>query len=64
MRGGPARSAGRDGSAGSDYDGLVSGARATLERLAATAVSWPPLSRVTGRLADLRLPGDSRFGRC
>ena len=27
-----------------------------LERLLATAVSWPLLSRVTGRLADLRLP--------
>ncbi len=34
----------------------MSGARATLERLAATAVSWPLLSRLAGRLADLRLP--------
>jgi len=34
----------------------VSGARLTLERLAATAVSWPLLSRMTGRLCDLRLP--------
>jgi phosphatidylserine decarboxylase len=34
----------------------VSGARTTLERLAATAVSWPVLSRLTGRLSDLRLP--------
>jgi phosphatidylserine decarboxylase len=34
----------------------VSGARAVLERLAAAAVSWPVLSRVTGRLSDLRLP--------
>jgi len=40
----------------SDYDGLVGGARETLERLAATAVSWPLLSRMTGRLSDLRLP--------
>ncbi len=31
-------------------------ARATLERLATAAVSWPLLSRVTGRLSDLRLP--------
>ncbi len=30
--------------------------RAAAERLAATAVSWPPLSRVAGVLADLRLP--------
>jgi phosphatidylserine decarboxylase len=34
----------------------VSGARLTLVRLAATAVSWPPLSRVAGRFSDLRLP--------
>ncbi len=34
----------------------MSGARATLERLATAAVSWPVLSRVTGRLSDLRLP--------
>lgn len=34
----------------------MSGARATLERIALTAVSWPGLSRVVGRLADLRLP--------
>jgi phosphatidylserine decarboxylase len=34
----------------------VGGARETLERLAATAVSWPLLSRITGRLSDLRLP--------
>jgi phosphatidylserine decarboxylase len=34
----------------------VSRARATLEKLSATAVSWPLLSRLTGRLADLRLP--------
>jgi phosphatidylserine decarboxylase len=34
----------------------VSGTRFTLERLAATAVSWPALSRLTGRLSDLRLP--------
>ena len=34
----------------------MSGARLALERLAATAVSWPGLSRVTGRLSDLRLP--------
>jgi phosphatidylserine decarboxylase len=34
----------------------VSGAPPTLERLAATVVSWPPLSRLTGRLSDLRLP--------
>ena len=32
------------------------GARARLERLATAAVSWPLLSRLTGRLADLRLP--------
>jgi phosphatidylserine decarboxylase len=36
--------------------GRVSGARATLERLAATAVSWPLLSRLTGRLSELELP--------
>lgn len=46
----------RDGRPASDYDGPVGGARGTLERLAATAVSWPGLSRVTGRLSDLRLP--------
>jgi phosphatidylserine decarboxylase len=34
----------------------VSGARAVLERLAAAAVSWPPSSRVLGRLSDVRLP--------
>jgi phosphatidylserine decarboxylase len=34
----------------------VGGPRETLERLAAAAVSWPPLSRVIGRLSDLRLP--------
>jgi phosphatidylserine decarboxylase len=34
----------------------VNGARSTLERLAATAVSSPPLSRLTGRFSDLRLP--------
>jgi phosphatidylserine decarboxylase len=34
----------------------VSASYTTLERLAATAVSWPLLSRLTGRLADLRLP--------
>jgi phosphatidylserine decarboxylase len=34
----------------------MSGARTGLERIAATAVSWPPLSRLVGRLADLRLP--------
>lgn len=34
----------------------MSRARDVLERLAVAAVSWPPLSRVTGRLADLRLP--------
>ena len=34
----------------------VSGLSETLERLAAAAVSWPPLSRMTGRLSDLRLP--------
>jgi phosphatidylserine decarboxylase len=28
----------------------------TLERLTATAVSWPPLSRIAGGLSDLRLP--------
>ena len=36
--------------------GRVGGPRAMLERLAATAVSWPLLSRMTGRLSDLRLP--------
>jgi phosphatidylserine decarboxylase len=30
--------------------------RAAAERFAVTAVSWPPLSRVAGVLADLRLP--------
>jgi len=34
----------------------VSGARAILERLAVTAVSSPLLSRIVGRLSDLRLP--------
>jgi phosphatidylserine decarboxylase len=34
----------------------VGGARTTLERLAAAAVSWPALSRLAGRLSDLRLP--------
>jgi len=34
----------------------VSGARAALERIAVAAVSWPFLSRLTGYLADLRLP--------
>ena len=34
----------------------MSGARTTLERLALTAVSRPFLSRLTGRLSDLRLP--------
>jgi phosphatidylserine decarboxylase len=34
----------------------VSGVRLRLERLAATAVSWPPMSRVAGRFSDLRLP--------
>ncbi len=34
----------------------MGGARATLERLAAAAVSWPVLSRLTGRLSDLHLP--------
>jgi phosphatidylserine decarboxylase len=34
----------------------VGGARATLESLATAAVSWPVLSRVAGRLSDLRLP--------
>jgi phosphatidylserine decarboxylase len=34
----------------------VSGARFALERLAATAVSSPLLSRMTGRFSDLRLP--------
>lgn len=34
----------------------MSRARAVLERLAVAAVSWPPLSRVTGRLAELRVP--------
>jgi len=35
----------------------MSGARTALERMAVTAVSSPLLSRVVGRLADLRLPG-------
>src|SRR4029453_2461632 len=30
----------------------MSGARTALERIAATAVSWPLLSRLVGRLAD------------
>jgi phosphatidylserine decarboxylase len=34
----------------------VSGARTAMERIAATAVSWPLLSRVVGRLARLPLP--------
>ena len=34
----------------------MSGARTALHRMAATAVSWPPLSRLVGRLADLRPP--------
>jgi phosphatidylserine decarboxylase len=34
----------------------VSAVRTTLERLAATGVSWPLLSRLTGLLSDLRLP--------
>jgi phosphatidylserine decarboxylase len=34
----------------------VGGARATLEKLATAAASWPLLSRVTGCLSDLRLP--------
>ena len=34
----------------------MSSARTNLERLAAAAVSWPLLSRLTGRLSDLRLP--------
>jgi phosphatidylserine decarboxylase len=34
----------------------VSGARSTLERLALAAVSRPLLSRLVGRLADLRVP--------
>jgi phosphatidylserine decarboxylase len=46
----------RDGSARTDYHGPVSGARTTLERLATTAVSWPALSRLTGRVSDLQLP--------
>jgi phosphatidylserine decarboxylase len=36
--------------------GRVGGPRERLERLAVAAVSWPPLSRLTGRLSDLRLP--------
>ena len=35
----------------------MSGGRAILERLALTAVSSPLLSRLAGRLSDLRLPG-------
>ena len=46
----------RDRTGRDDYDGLVSGARLALERLAATPVSSPLLSRMTGRLSDLRLP--------
>ncbi len=34
----------------------MSAARTTLAKLAATAVSWPLLSRLTSRLSDLRLP--------
>ena len=34
----------------------MNGARSTLERLVATAVSSPLLSRMTGRFSDLRLP--------
>jgi phosphatidylserine decarboxylase len=34
----------------------VSGVGAALERFAVAAVSWPFLSRITGRLSDLRLP--------
>lgn len=34
----------------------VSGADAALERIAVTAVSWPLLSRIVGRLSDLHLP--------
>src|SRR5574341_2158139 len=34
----------------------VSGAGAVLERIAVAAVSWPVLSRIVGRLSDLRLP--------
>ena len=34
----------------------VSGVGAALERIAVAAVSWPLLSRVVGRLSDLRLP--------
>ena len=34
----------------------MSGARAVLERIAVAAVSWPPSSRVLGRLSDVRLP--------
>ena len=36
---------------------MPEGPRGTIERLALSAVSSPALSRVTGRLADLRLPG-------
>jgi phosphatidylserine decarboxylase len=42
--------------AGIAREGRASGPRGTLERLAATAVSFPVLSRLTGRLSDLRLP--------
>ena len=35
---------------------MTGGARRAIERLAASAVSSPVLSRATGRLADLRLP--------
>jgi phosphatidylserine decarboxylase len=35
---------------------MAGGARQAIERLAASAVSFPALSRATGRLADLRLP--------
>ena len=34
----------------------MSHARATPERIALAAVSWPPLSRIVGQLSDLRLP--------
>ena len=34
----------------------MSAVRAVLERIAVTAVSWPLLSRVAGRLADLQAP--------
>ena len=34
----------------------MTGARTTVERLAAAALSWPLLSRLAGRASDLRLP--------